>query len=60
MSPLRRVTAAPSPPTSVIPPPPVLELRDVVKEYGSDPPVRALAGVDLAVEAGSIIHKEQQ
>jgi putative ABC transport system ATP-binding protein len=33
----------------------VLELQEVVKEYGSDPPVRALAGVDLAVESGELV-----
>jgi putative ABC transport system ATP-binding protein len=52
---LRRVTAPRPPAAPVIPPPPVLELRQVVKEYGSAPPVRALVGVDLAVEAGELV-----
>ncbi|HXA29767.1 MAG TPA: ABC transporter ATP-binding protein [Candidatus Angelobacter sp.] len=33
----------------------VLELVDVVKEYPSRPPVAALAGVDLRVEAGELV-----
>jgi putative ABC transport system ATP-binding protein len=33
----------------------VLELREVVKEYPGDPPVRALAGVTLTVEAGELV-----
>jgi putative ABC transport system ATP-binding protein len=33
----------------------VLELRDVVKEYAGQPPVRALDGVDLAVERGEAL-----
>lgn len=34
---------------------PVLELVDVVKEYPGDPPVVALAGVSLRVEAGELV-----
>jgi putative ABC transport system ATP-binding protein len=33
---------------------PVLELIDVVKEYPGDPPVVALAGVDLRISAGEL------
>jgi putative ABC transport system ATP-binding protein len=36
------------------PPAPVLELADVVKEYPGDPPVVALAGVDLRIGAGEL------
>jgi putative ABC transport system ATP-binding protein len=35
--------------------PPVLELIDVVKEYPGDPPVMALAGVDLRVNRGELV-----
>ena len=34
---------------------PALELRDVVKEYPGNPPVRALDGVSLRVEAGELV-----
>ncbi len=34
---------------------PVLELVDVVKEYPGDPPVRALAGVDLRIDEGELV-----
>lgn len=34
---------------------PVLELVDVIKEYGGDPPVVALAGVDLRIEQGELV-----
>jgi putative ABC transport system ATP-binding protein len=34
---------------------PVLELVDVAKEYAGDPPVVALGGVDLRVEAGELV-----
>jgi putative ABC transport system ATP-binding protein len=34
---------------------PVLELVDVVKEYPGDPPVRALAGVDLRIDTGELV-----
>jgi putative ABC transport system ATP-binding protein len=34
---------------------PVLELVDVVKEYPGDPPVVALAGVDLRVDQGDLV-----
>ena len=33
----------------------VLELRDVTKVYGEDPPVTALAGASFAVEAGELV-----
>ena len=36
-------------------PQPVLELVDVVKEYPGDPPVRALAGVDLRIDTGELL-----
>ncbi|HEY3842605.1 MAG TPA: ABC transporter ATP-binding protein [Acidimicrobiales bacterium] len=36
-------------------PAPVLELIDVVKEYPGDPPVVALAGVDLRVDPGELV-----
>jgi len=38
-----------------VPPAPVLELVDVVKEYPADPPVVALAGVSLRIEAGELV-----
>jgi len=34
---------------------PVLELKDVVKEYPGSPPVRALDGVSLAIRAGEVV-----
>jgi putative ABC transport system ATP-binding protein len=34
---------------------PVLELIDVVKEYPGDPPVYALAGVDLRIDEGELV-----
>jgi putative ABC transport system ATP-binding protein len=34
---------------------PVVELIDVVKEYAADPPVAALAGVDLRIEQGELV-----
>jgi putative ABC transport system ATP-binding protein len=37
------------------PPAPVLELVDVVKEYPGDPPVVALAGVDLRIDQGELV-----
>jgi putative ABC transport system ATP-binding protein len=37
------------------PPPLVLELTRVVKEYPGDPPVVALAGVDLRVDRGELV-----
>jgi putative ABC transport system ATP-binding protein len=36
-------------------PAPVLELAGVVKQYPGDPPVTALAGVDLRVSAGELV-----
>jgi putative ABC transport system ATP-binding protein len=33
----------------------VLELRGVVKEYPGSPPVRAIAGIDLQVDAGELV-----
>ena len=35
--------------------PPVLELVDVVKAYPGDPPVLALAGVDLRIDTGELV-----
>ena len=40
------------------PPTPVLELVEVVKQYSGDPPVLALAGVDLRVDQGELINLE--
>ena len=37
------------------PEPPVVELRDVGRTYGTDPPVHALRGVDLVVAGGDAI-----
>jgi len=37
------------------PPTPVLELVEVVKQYSGDPPVLALAGVDLRVDQGELV-----
>jgi putative ABC transport system ATP-binding protein len=37
------------------PPAPVLELINVVKEYAGDPPVMALAGVDLRIGHGELV-----
>src|ERR1700677_2064583 len=34
---------------------PVLELIDVVKEYPGDPPVAALAGVELRIVPGELV-----
>jgi putative ABC transport system ATP-binding protein len=34
---------------------PVLELVDVVKAYPGDPPVVALAGVDLRIDTGELV-----
>jgi len=42
-------------PLAVLPRPPVVELRDVSRTYGADPPVLALRGVDLVVERGEAI-----
>jgi putative ABC transport system ATP-binding protein len=36
-------------------PEPVLELIDVVKQYPGDPPVVALAGVDLRIDKGELV-----
>jgi putative ABC transport system ATP-binding protein len=46
---------APVPVQEAAPPPPVLELIDVVKEYPGDPPVLALAGVDLRIVQGELV-----
>ena len=46
--------AVPFPVRDAAGPPPVLELTAVVKEYPGDPPVVALAGVDLRVDAGEL------
>src|SRR5580698_7832173 len=40
--------------TASAPPVPVLELDRVIKQYPGSPPVRALAGVSLAVSAGEL------
>jgi putative ABC transport system ATP-binding protein len=50
------VTAAvPFPLDQSAQPAPVLELIDVVKEYPGDPPVVALAGVNLRVDRGDLV-----
>jgi len=46
---------APIPAQEAAPPAPVLELIDVVKEYPGDPPVVALAGVDLRIDQGELV-----
>ena len=45
----------PDPVREAAPPPPVLELVDVVKTYPSDPPVVALAGVSLCIGEGELV-----
>ncbi len=42
-------------PTAAIVPGAVLELRDVVKEYPTDPPTRVLHGIDLRVDRGELV-----
>jgi putative ABC transport system ATP-binding protein len=49
------LTVPVQPPEAVPPPAPVLELIGVVKEYPGDPPVAALAGVDLQVDQGQLV-----
>jgi putative ABC transport system ATP-binding protein len=44
----------PDPAREAAPPAPVLELDGVVKEYPGDPPVTALAGVDLRIGHGEL------
>jgi len=46
---------APIPLQEAAVPAPVLELIDVVKEYPGDPPVVALAGVDLRIDRGQLV-----
>ena len=46
--PRRRARAAPAARDAV----PVVELRHITREFGSDPPVRALRDVDLTIERG--------
>jgi putative ABC transport system ATP-binding protein len=43
------------PPTQPPAPAPVLELIDIAKEYPGDPPVVALAGVDLNIDKGELV-----
>jgi len=50
MSMTARLAPAANPPH-----PPALELVDVVKTYPGDPPVTALAGVSLRIEAGELV-----
>ena len=45
----------PVPVDEAAPPAPVLELIDVVKEYPGEPPVVALAGVDLRLDQGELV-----
>jgi putative ABC transport system ATP-binding protein len=46
---------APLPVQEAPSPAPVLELIEVVKEYPGDPPVVALAGVDLRIDQGELV-----
>jgi putative ABC transport system ATP-binding protein len=46
--------AVPFPARPAAPPAPVLELAGVVKQYPGDPPVTALAGVDLRIGHGEL------
>jgi len=46
---------APVPVSEAAPPAPVLELVDVAREYPGDPPVVALAGVDLEIDQGELV-----
>jgi putative ABC transport system ATP-binding protein len=46
---------APLPIQEAAPKAPVLELVEVIKEYPADPPVVALAGVDLRVDEGELV-----
>ena len=46
---------APAPEERTPPGAPVLELVDVVKEYPGDPPVVALAGIDLRIAPGELV-----
>jgi putative ABC transport system ATP-binding protein len=46
---------APVPAPATNAPVPVLELVDVVKLYPGDPPVRALAGIDLRIDPGELV-----
>jgi putative ABC transport system ATP-binding protein len=46
--------AVPVPPGAATGPAPVLELADVVKQYPGDPPVTALAGIDLRIGQGEL------
>jgi putative ABC transport system ATP-binding protein len=47
--------ATSEPDAAAVPSAPALELIDVVKEYPGDPPVVALAGIDLRVEQGELV-----
>lgn len=47
--------APPAPVGEAAPPAPVLELIELVKEYPADPPVVALAGVDLRIDQGELV-----
>jgi putative ABC transport system ATP-binding protein len=47
--------AVPVPARPAAPPAPVLELIGVVKQYPGDPPVVALAGVDLRIGQGELV-----
>ena len=46
---------APTPSQAAARPAPVLELAGVVKQYPGDPPVIALAGVDLRIGQGELV-----
>lgn len=47
--------SAPVPVREAATPAPVLELLDVAREYPGDPPVVALAGVDLQIDQGELV-----
>ncbi len=52
--PVHAVPAQAAPGAARAGPAPVLELIDVVKQYPGDPPVTALAGVDLRISVGEL------
>ncbi|MGH3395901.1 MAG: ABC transporter ATP-binding protein [Streptosporangiaceae bacterium] len=53
---MTRTIPIPARPTApAAPPAPVLELAGVVREYPGDPPVTALAGVDLRIGQGELV-----
>jgi putative ABC transport system ATP-binding protein len=55
LQPEAEADAAASLPPAAMPPAPVLELVDLIKTYPGEPPVVALAGIDLTVEDGELL-----